>query len=195
MGLLVSTKLLGGSIRAWLLALAASPFALAAAQPPSPPPGPARRAPEYALKAAFLYNFTLFVEWPEETKNVPLVICVLGEDPFGSILPDSLRGKMVRKREVRSAVVSTREELLSCAVVYVPATAGARERKLLTHLAGRPVLTVGESDDFLDDGGVLRFFFEGEKLRFEASAEAARRSGVRVSAQLLDLSRSPRKGR
>ena len=168
-----------------------------AAAPPPPErgaPEPVHRAPENALKAAYLYNFTLFVDWPPEATNGSFLICVLGTDPFGPTLPEILRGKTAGGRELRSAVVASREELPPCRVVYVPATDAARHRDALQSLLGQPVLTVGETEDFLGAGGIIRLFVEGGKLRFDVNAEAARRSRLKISARLLELARGPQKG-
>jgi hypothetical protein len=167
-------------------------FLVEASPRPSPPPPQAvRQAPEYALKAAFLYNFALFVEWPAESGTGLLRVCVLGTDPFGPILPDTLRGKAAGGRELRSAVVATREELAPCSIVFVPAAEAGSRPGLLESLAGRPVLTVGESEGFLESGGIIRLYLDGEKLRFEVSAEAARRSKLKLSSRLLELARRP----
>ena len=152
-----------------------------------PAPETVQRAPEYALRAAYLHNFTLFVEWPAEAANGTLPICVLGTDLFGRALPDALRGRKVGGRELRSAIVATRQELAPCKVVYVSEADEVRHRNLLDSLRGSPVLTVGESEGFIGAGGIVRLFVDGEKLRFQVNPEAARRSGLMISARLLEL--------
>ncbi len=161
---------------------------------PAPTPTPVARAPEPTLKAAFLYNFALFVEWPEEARKGPLLICVLGTDPFGEVLPATLRSKTANGRKLRSAVAVTAAEIAPCSVLYVPAAESATHRRILDTLAGRPILTVGESEEFLDAGGIIRLFLDGGRLRFEVNAAAAERSRLKVSAQLLELSRKGTKG-
>ena len=177
-----------------LLLVASGGGAAMPLQAPAPTPGPVARAPEHALKAAFLYNFALFVEWPEEARKGPLLICVLGTDPFGAVLPATLRGKTANGRELRSAVVATAGEIAPCSVLYVPEAEGAAQRRILDTLAGRPILTVGESEDFLDAGGIIRLFLDGGRLRFEVNGAAAERSRLKVSARLLELSRKGANG-
>jgi hypothetical protein len=139
---------------------------------------------EYKVKAAFLYNFTKFVEWPGSTQPGPLTICVAGRNPLGQELEATVKDVTVGGRAVAARVILEPEP--GCHVVFIPrGVSGA----YLRSTRGQPVLTVGESGDFIDQGGIVRFYVEGGKVRFAISPEAADRSQLRVSARLLQLAR------
>jgi hypothetical protein len=140
---------------------------------------------EYRVKAAFLYNFVKFVEWPARTESGPIVICVAGQNPFGSLLDDTVRGETVRGRTLEARVIL--EPDAGCHVVFVPA--GANALAYLRATRGTPTLTVGEGLDFIQQGGLVRFYLEGGTVRFEITREGAERVGVRISSRLLQLAR------
>ena len=139
---------------------------------------------EYRVKAAFLYNFVKFVEWPSRTEPGPIVICVAGRDPFGSILDDTIRGETVRGRTLAARVILEPDP--GCHVTFVPTGAAPA---YLRAARGTPTLTVGESLDFIQQGGLIRFYLDGGTVRFEINRDGAERSGVRISSRLLQLAR------
>ena len=143
---------------------------------------------EYRVKAAYLYNFLLFVEWPAESTSDPLTICVAGgRNPFGGVLEETIRGERVGGRPVTSRVIRQPDD--GCHVVFVPegAAAGAYIRAAST----RPTLTVGESPGFIGMGGIVNFIREGTNVRFEIDPMTAERAGLRISSRLLQLARIP----
>lgn len=147
---------------------------------------------EYQLKAAFLYNFAQFVEWPASAfadAKAPIVIAVAGDDPFDGALDRTVAGKTVCGRPLTVRHVHRAEDVKGCHLLYVPAE-GEQDLAALIHRIGvSPVLTVGETDRFMTHGGIVRFYQEDNKLRFEINADAAQRSRLRVSAKLLRLAR------
>ena len=148
---------------------------------------------EYQVKAAFLYNFTRFVEWPAdafEAPGDPIVLCVAGNDPFGDSLDNVVRGEILNGR--RLTVHRTRDlaEIRSCHVVFVPRAERSRQERILESLHQRGVLTVGESEGFLTRGGIIRFVLEQNKVRFDVNLEAAESSGLKLSSKLLRLART-----
>lgn len=164
---------------ALLLAVAVIP-ARASAPPPSP---------ENAVKAAFLVNFTLFVEWPDRALpggDAPVTIGVWGENPFGQLLQDIVRERSGKGRPVRIVEVRSVEEASACQVVFL---SGSEEdlRSRLEKLGPQPVLTVGDAPGFLADGGMIRFVTVGNKVRFEVDDKAAARSELKLSSRLLQL--------
>lgn len=165
--------------RAAVLALVGAMPALAATEHPSM---------EYQVKAAYLYNFLQFVEWPEEAfKDNQINLCVVGEDRFGTALA-ATAGKTSRGRTIAvKHIPSVQPELASCHVVFLSRSEGWHEFQVLHELAGRPVLTIGETKGFADRGGVINLVLKGETIRFEINQRAARRNGLKVSAQLLQL--------
>ncbi len=155
---------------------------------------PIRRAPEYHLKTAFLYNFAKFVKWPSKSfdgKDAPFLLGVLNEQP----LEDGLRVIRGRKLRGRSIVVKTcysPRDVRDCHMVFLNSTDSMEIAGFLNQSRGHPVLTVGDTPDFAESGGIIRFYVESDKLRFEINDEAARKAGLRVSAQLLEISRAHR---
>lgn len=146
-------------------------------------------APEYELKAAFLLHFAQFVEWPQGKARDSICLGVLGRDPFGSVLDQMAGGEAIRGRKLvirRSAHI---EGLKGCEFIFIPRSEKAETAELLALMADRPILTVGEINGFAEMGGVINFFLDGRKLRFEINPDAARRSGLKLSSQLLSLGR------
>lgn len=145
---------------------------------------------EREVKAAFLYQFTRFAEWPdrafEDTGN-RLVVGVLGQDPFGDTLDRAMAGKTVAGRPLAVRRFRTVEELGPCHVLFVNLPRGKQLRAALARVATEPVLTVGDDEAFLDEGGVVRFRIEERHVRFEVNLEAARRAGIGLSSRLLQV--------
>lgn len=153
-------------------------------------PGRAETLSPYHVKAACLYNFLKFVEWPSEVlpKDRPYVIGVLGTDPFGAILDTTMNGKSVNGRSI-VVVRVTEAEIQRPHLLFVSTSERKRYRQILTRLQSTPVLTVGESDEFAETGGCVEFFLENNKVRFQINPEAAKQSGLKIHSTLLNLSR------
>jgi uncharacterized protein DUF4154 len=153
--------------------------------------GESRMAREYQVKAAFLYNFVKFVDWPASAfppTGDPVVIGVIGEDPFGAILDKVLQGKTCchdRKLVVRR--FQRIEDVTECHVLFISSSEKARLADILQILDGASVLTVGEMDRFAERGGMIGFRRADNKLRFEINTDAASRAGLTISSQLLKL--------
>lgn len=151
-------------------------------------PRSASQPSEYEVKAAFLLNFTKFIEWPRNTNSMesPFTICILGEDPFGTSLDQIVEGEQVAQR--RLAVRRIRAVSNSCEVLFI----GKSERSIAQILAEIPsgVLTVGESDDFIRQGGMIAFAVENRRVRFDIDERAAARGGLKISSKLLNVARS-----
>ncbi|HEY6361355.1 MAG TPA: YfiR family protein [Vicinamibacterales bacterium] len=140
---------------------------------------------EYRVKAAYLVNFTKFIDWPKEPG--PLTICVAGRNVFGDVLSDTIRGETINGRPLAVRVLLEPEP--GCHVTFVPR--GAAAPAYLRAARSFPELTVGESPDFIAQGGIVNFVVEGGSVRFEIDANAAERSGLRISSRLLQLARDP----
>ena len=148
---------------------------------------------EYAIKAAFLYNFAKFVEWPPETfpqASTPVSLCIFGDDPFDGSLDTVVQGETLNGR--RLAVRRTRDlpAARECQVLFVSASEKGRAFEALSALRGTSVLTVGEGKDFLDQGGVIRLFLEQNRMRFDVNLDAAERNHLKISSKLLALART-----
>jgi hypothetical protein len=148
---------------------------------------------EYQIKAAFLFHFGQFVEWPPEAlkdADSPLTYCTIGEDPFHGSLEVALSGKTIGARVLRVQHFRKPQEIQGCQVLFI----GAGERKLLPAILagvkGDSVLTVGESEHFVQDGGMIGFCLEENKIRFEINLEVAQKAKFRISSRLLALAQS-----
>ena len=143
---------------------------------------------EYQVKAAFLFHFAQLVEWPADSPNEggnSLFVCTLGDDPFYGQLESTVAGKQIGSRILRIRHVRPLQDTRGCNVLFVSKSEGNRIPALLANLRNAPVLTVGESDDFLGAGGMIRLFLEGNKVRFEINRQAAESARLRISSQLL----------
>ncbi len=145
---------------------------------------------EYRIKAAYLYNFTRFVEWPARAHNTAdngkIAICLLGRDPFGPAL-DSIAGKAVRDSKLTVRRHKSVGELSKCHVVFISKSKQAELAQILKQLRDRPVLTVGEAKNFNKLGGVIRFTRVKNKVHFNIDPDAAERAQLTVSSKLLNL--------
>jgi len=146
---------------------------------------------EYQVKAAFLFNFAKFVEWPNEAfsdPNAPLVITVLGEDPFNGSL-EAVKGKLVNNRKLTIRRVKDIQEIGKSNVLFVSPSARKELGRILEALQGQNVLTVGEDGAFIQCGGIINFVKEDNRVRFEVNVTAAERAGLKISSRLLALAR------
>lgn len=137
------------------------------------------------VKAGFLFNFARFVEWPSPAAG-PLVICVVGDDAFVEILQRVVGGRTVDGRAVAARRLRDDEDPKGCHELFLAAGWRGRTTDLLQRARG-PVLTVGESVQFLREGGIIRFHVEDNRVRFQISRENAASAGLKVSSHLLSL--------
>jgi hypothetical protein len=147
-------------------------------------------ASEYEVKAAFLFNFAKYVEWPEGTFAGPtdrIVICVLGENPFGTLLENIVKDKRVNGRELAVRETGSVSATAGCQVVFIAATERQRVDEILRMLAAQPVLTVGDAESLADRGVILGLTLSEKRVRFEANLNAARRARLKLSSQLLKI--------
>jgi len=143
---------------------------------------------EYQLKAVFLFNFAQFVEWPESafaSPDSPLVIGVIGQDPFGPVLDEILAGEKIGTHPLVAARYKRVEDAVSCHILFVSKSEDARLREIVTHLQGRPVLTVGDLENFAQRGGIIRFMPEKNRIRLKVNLDVARAAGLKLSSKLL----------
>jgi len=171
------------------LAVGALLACLAAVCPSQTPPS----VPiEYHLKAAFLYNFAKFVDWPPGAlgdPGEPMILGILGKDPFGPTLEQTIRNKTVQGRPLVIRRSDNFQELKHCHILFISASERRRLPPVLRDLGKAAVLTVGEAEHFTQLGGIINFTVEQSKIRFEISVDNAERSGLRISSQLLRLAR------
>lgn len=147
---------------------------------------------EYQLKAVFLYNFAKFIDWPPgsfATPQSPFLICILGVDPFGSAIDDTLRGKTVGDHPVMVQRAKEPADVRRCHIVFISASEKHRLPEILTALQGANTLIVGDSDRFTDSGGTIQLMLEQNHVRFSINTDAAESAGLRISSKLLALSK------
>ena len=145
---------------------------------------------EYQVKAAFLYNFAKFVEWPSGTfakPNDPIEICIVGQNPFGSTLEDMVQGKKIEGRAFAVRQLPDTQQASKCQILFIGASEGKRTRALLEALKGAAILTVGETEDFTAAGGMIAFQIVGPRVRIQIDLETAERSRLKISSKLLSL--------
>lgn len=156
----------------------------------------AQLADEYEVKAAFLFNFGEFIEWPMESASAaaPFRICVLGEDPFRENLRSSAGKRRIKGRDVEVLRPAASSEARGCQIVFISGSERRALRDILDSLRGSSVLTVGDMGGFAQSGGMIQLTVEEGRVRFEVNAEAAERAGLRISSRLLGLARIVRSG-
>jgi hypothetical protein len=150
-------------------------------------PARAAESTEYQLKAAFLFNFVAFTEWPASVGGT-LQVCVYGQDPFGAEL-DKLQGRRVGSRGLAVHRTGSVDALASCQVVFISRSAIGNQQRVFDVLNGKPVLTVADSPGAARQGVVLNMVTEQDKVSFTANPGVARSRGLGLSAKLLRLAR------
>ncbi len=147
-------------------------------------------APEYQVKAVFLFNFAHFVEWPASAfpqGQTPLVIGVLGQDPFGSYLDETVRGEKVNNRALTIRRYRRVEEIQTCHVLFISRSEADHMDQILASLKYRKILTVADVDSVGGSPVMIRFVTQQNKIRLRINSEAARAANLTISSKLLRL--------
>lgn len=145
---------------------------------------------EYRLKAAFLYNFTKFAEWPAQSfsaAGAPLQLCIAGDNPFRGALVTTTAGKRVHSRPLKISLVTGIKNIDSCHVLFVGPMTKREMARLILATRKRPILTISESAEFARAGGIIHLKTVNKKVRFVINLDAAKRAGVKFSSKLLRL--------
>jgi hypothetical protein len=152
---------------------------------------------EYQVKAAFLYNFIKFIEWPDKAFSLPadpIVVGLLGDDPFGTVLDETLAGKSVQGRPLKVVRFPKLAAVERCHVLFVADSDPDHINAVVEREGRSPVLTVGELPGFIDLGGMIGFDVEARRVRFDVNLKALRAAGLKPSSQLLKVARSVHNG-
>jgi hypothetical protein len=147
---------------------------------------------EYEVKAALLFNFAKFVEWPAASfanANTPFVIGVVGHDPFGSALERTLAGQTIAGRPIQIHRWKRARDLGACQVLFIAASEQGELRLLIGELGDQPVLSVGDMKDFALEGGIVGLVMDNNHVRFEINPNRADRARLKLSSRLLSLAR------
>jgi hypothetical protein len=150
---------------------------------------------DYQVKAAYLYNFGRFIEWPRvvTAKSGPFTVCVLGQDPFGSTLDATMAGETIAGRNVVAKRISTPEESVNCQILFLSAAEAGRLNKIMEGLDKAAVLTVSDMPQFAQRGGMIQFVLEGNRVRFEVNLIATQHAGLTLSSDLLRVATAVRR--
>jgi hypothetical protein len=149
---------------------------------------------EYQVKAAFLYNFAKFVEWPPPAfvaADSPITIGILGNNPFGEVLEATIRNKTINGRQLRVKEITSLKDpaLKNCHILFISQSERKHLEETLEALKGTSILTVSEIEQFTRAGGMVNFVMEGNKVRFDINDGAAARNGLKISSKLLSLTK------
>ena len=151
-------------------------------------------ADEYEVKAAFIYNFTKFVEWPSLSADI-FSICIVGDDPFGGTLDQLVKGKTAYNRPIQVRRLKEVGESRQCQIVFVRQEEEVKGAKLVEVLRGMPVLTVSEGHKFGKIGGMIFLSMKEGHMNVGINSDAATSVGLKISAKLLTLAKSGSEGR
>jgi len=155
----------------------------------SPAGGAAHLEPtEYGLKSVFLYQFCRFMEWPNSafsSPSDPLIIGVIGDDPFGSLLREAVEGETYHGRPIRIEHYRNPRDIKRCHILFVSRSSVDEMGDILAAVAGKSVVTVGETDDFLDQGGMIALTADRNRVRLRVNQSSLRAANVDVSSKLL----------
>lgn len=148
-------------------------------------------AGEYQLKAAFLFNFAKFVEWPPKVlpPSRPIALCILGTDPFGLELERTIKDERVAGRELAIRRLKQVQERDTCHVLFISPSEKDSLSQILAALKNSNVLTISEIEGFTQVGGIINFYIEESKIRFEINVGAAEKAGLKISSKLLKLAK------
>jgi len=145
---------------------------------------------EYQKKARFLFSFAEFVEWPAHKftqPDSPLIIGIVGADPFGGLLEEAVQDRTIRNHTVTVRHVENVQELRKCHMIFVARSESARVKSILDEVRGDNVLTVTEMDRFANRGGIINFVMVNNDVRFQINDAAAKHAGLKVSSKLLSI--------
>jgi YfiR/HmsC-like len=154
------------------------------------------RPGEYQVKAAYLYNFGRFVEWPAKLTTAnpgSFNICVLGEDPFGPALDTALAGETIGNQKVAARRISSPQDSADCQILFISSSEAKRLNKIVEALDKTAVLTVSDIPQFSQRRGMIQLVMEGNRIRFEVNLAATQRAGLTLSSELLKVATAVRK--
>jgi hypothetical protein len=159
-------------------------------------PAQSSKPTDYDVKAAYLYNFGHFVEWPANVASAQtesFTVCVLGQDPFGPVLDATLAGETIAGKRVAAKRISTLDESGSCQILFLSSAEEARLNTIIKALSRQAVLTVSDMPEFAKRGGMIQFVLEGKRVRFEVNLAAVQHAGLSVSSELLKVATTVRR--
>lgn len=149
---------------------------------------------DYQVKAAYLYNFGRFVEWPSKAaaQKDSFTVCVLGQDPFGPALDTTLAGETIGGKHVVAKRIAAPEDSESCQILFLSSAESGRLKKIIEALDKEAILTVSDMPKFSQHGGMIQFVLDGNRIRFEVNLAATQHAGLTLSSELLKVAAAVR---
>ncbi|MEP6592617.1 MAG: YfiR family protein [Acidobacteriota bacterium] len=144
---------------------------------------------EAEVKAAFLFNFAKFTDWPAHAAEAPLTMCIVGDWPVAAALIDAVRNQRIGGHAIDASAIAPDAPMRPCDVLFVSMSETRRTAGALEAVKSLPILTVSDDRQFTQSGGVVQLFVENERMRFSINTEAADRAGLRLSSRLLSLAK------
>jgi hypothetical protein len=145
---------------------------------------------EDQVKAAFIYNFTQFVAWPQDAfdgTDAPFVVAIVGDDPVSQAIEKAMAGKFVNTRRIVFRQFASADRIERCQILFVPASQQEAAPAILAKVKNAPVLTVGDGDAFMAQGGAIHLFVEEGRMRFELAPDVTDAARLKPSAKLMKL--------
>ncbi|MFT3911726.1 MAG: YfiR family protein [Ferruginibacter sp.] len=152
----------------------------------------AQTAAEYQVKAVFLYNFTRFVDWPAatfESATSPFVIGILGNDPFGNYIDETVSGESTGEHPIVIKRFKTVKDIDNCQILFINSTDAETIKSVLSDTREKKILTVSDANNFASLGGIIGFFIENNKIRMQINTEAAKAASLSISSKLLGVAK------
>jgi hypothetical protein len=149
----------------------------------------AQQGNEYQVKAAFLYNLARMVEWPDDkstSTDIPFTFCFYGKDFFGQAL-DSIKNKTIKNRSIFLKRNVSIRELGQCELLFISRTESSHLSNILPYIENLPVLTVGDTDRFAEQGGIVNLATQAGRIQIEVNLRSAKNAGLKISSRLLTL--------
>ena len=146
---------------------------------------------EYEVKAAFIYNFAKFIEWPDDSfldKSSSITMCVIGDDPFGRSI-DSIHDKPVKEKKLKVKHIQSVKDIKGCHILFISGSEAKNLPQILKITEGAGILTIGDTGGFAYSGVIINFYLEQNKVNFEINTKAAKRARLQISSKLLKLAR------
>jgi hypothetical protein len=147
---------------------------------------------EYEVKAAYVFNFAKFVDWPStafSAKNSPIIIGIIGDDEFGTLLGNIVRGKTIQEHTIAVRPLKWPSDLSSCHIIFISASEQKQMKQITDSLHDRPVLTITEAEEDLQTKGIMNLIVEGGRVQFEIDIAGAEKAHLQISSKLLRLAR------
>lgn len=152
----------------------------------------AQTSAEYQVKAVFLFNFTRFVDWPGtafESSNSPFVIGILGNDPFGNYIDETVKDEKMGERSIIVRRYKTIKDVDNCQILFISAAEAEQSKSALQELKEKHILTVSDASNFASTGGIIGFIIENNKTRMQINIDAARAASLVISSKLLGVAK------